>query len=79
MGDSPIPKQVSQLGAVGFVWEIFMVIAIPTVGCALLGRYLDNRWNTTPYLTVVGLVLALAISGWLVYVKAKRFAQEMKK
>lgn len=78
MGDSAIPKQISQLNAVGFVWEIFAAIALPTTLFALAGRWLDARWNISPWMTVLGFVLAIALSGWIVYRKAKKFAESMK-
>lgn len=79
MEDSAIPKQVSQLAAVGFVWEIFAAIALPTTLFALAGRWLDARWKISPWMTILGFVLAIALSGWIVYRKAKKFANEMKK
>ena len=58
--------------AVGFVWDLLASIAVPTILLALLGRWLDNRWHTTPWLTVVGLVVAIVIAGLMVYRLAER-------
>ncbi len=78
MGEPEVPKRISQLAAVGFVWDIFISIALPTTVCALAGRALDKRWNVSPWMTVIGFVLAISVSGALVYRKAKRFAVNMK-
>lgn len=48
------------------------IIALPLVILGLTGKYLDARWGTTPWLTLVGIVLAIvATSVWLYrYLKA---------
>ena len=71
-------KPLSQLAAIGFVWEVFAAIALPAVVFALLGRALDNRYHLTPWMTLLGFVVAIAISGAVVYRMAKKFAQNMK-
>ncbi len=45
----------SLIGQVGFA------TAIPLVLFGLLGRYLDHRFGTSPYLTLTGLALATII------------------
>lgn len=67
------------LNALGFVTDVFISIALPTMLFALAGRSLDRRWNTSPWMTVIGFFLAIAVSGTLVYRKAIRVAKEMKK
>jgi F0F1-type ATP synthase assembly protein I len=47
---------LSLFGQIGFG------VAIPLVGLGLLGRYLDNKWQTGPYLFLVGIVLAVIIT-----------------
>ncbi len=50
-------------------------IAIPVVGLALLGEYLDERFNTHPYLLVTGFTLAALMSGYTIYKKAKQYGK----
>lgn len=71
-------KPFSKLAAIGFVVDVFISVALPTTGFALLGRYLDKRWNATPWFSLVCLALALAISGLLVYRKARQYAEQAK-
>jgi F0F1-type ATP synthase assembly protein I len=71
-------SQISKMEALGFVWEVFASVAVPTTALALFGRFLDKRWDLNPLFTIVGLALALAISGWLVYRKAQAFSSRMK-
>ncbi|TAN32938.1 AtpZ/AtpI family protein [Patescibacteria group bacterium] len=54
-------------------------IAAPVVLFALLGQYLDEKYNTGPWLLIVGFVLAAAISAKLIYKKAKRYGDEYQK
>ena len=65
--------------AISFVWDIFALIAVPTVLLALLGRWLDTRWHTSTWLTLTGLALALVASSILVSRKARTFSELIKK
>ncbi len=50
--------------------DMGFIIAIPLVVFALLGKFLDGRFGTEPWLTLVGVLLAIAITTfWL----TKRF------
>lgn len=51
-------------------------IAIPVVVFAYLGKRLDARWGTAPWILIVGFVLAALISGALIYRKAKRYGKD---
>jgi ATP synthase protein I len=53
---SPVWGPLALFGQLGFT------IAIPIIALAILGNYLDGRFNTTPLLTLLGLLLGL-ISG----------------
>ena len=71
-------REISTWEAMEFVWEVLIAIAVPTTLFALGGRWLDTKWGTTPWMTVLGLVLALAIAALLVLRKGKKMAQRMK-
>ena len=49
----PILRALGTLGGLGFTF------AIPTVLGAILGKYLDGLFHTTPGLTLFGLLLGL--------------------
>jgi LPXTG-motif cell wall-anchored protein len=77
MNDKTPEKQgMNPWQATGFVWEVLASIAIPTTLCALGGRWLDKRYDASPWFTVVGLVLSLAISFLLVMRKANAYAKK---
>lgn len=64
------------LFALKIVGDFGVTIAIPVVAFSLLGKYLDQRWQTDPWLLVFGFVFSLIISGRIIYRKAKRYGQE---
>ncbi len=72
------PSKISQWEALGFVGEVFAIIAVPTIACALAGRWLDTHFRVSPWFTILGLMVALAISGVLVVRRAKDTAEKMK-
>jgi F0F1-type ATP synthase assembly protein I len=45
----------------GLIGQIGFSTAIPLVVLGLLGRYLDKKFQTSPYLFLVGLALATVI------------------
>ena len=59
--------------AMALCTEILISIFVPTALCALGGRWLDANWHTSPWMTVVGLLLALVITTVLVVHKARQF------
>lgn len=51
----------SLLFSFGLIGQIGFSTAIPLVVLGLLGRYLDGRFQTSPYLFLIGLALATVI------------------
>lgn len=51
-------------------------IAVPIVLLSLLGKYLDARWGTGPWMLILGFVLAATLSGISITRKAKAFGLE---
>jgi len=52
------------------------VIAAPLILFALLGRHLDKIWHTEPIFLLVGILLALLTSTFLIYRKIKDIIKE---
>lgn len=71
---SGIWQALSLLGQLGYV------IAVPLVVFAVSGRLLDKKFGTSPWLLLLGMLLALIISSVWVYKKTtvimKNTAQE---
>lgn len=65
------------------VGNIGLIIAIPIVCLAYLGHYLDNRFATSPWFLLVGIILSFIISSAILYRQVlgsmKLMEEEMKK
>ncbi len=57
--------------AVGLVWELGYLIAIPAFAFGFGGAYLDKRYDLSPLFLILGLALALTLSGFAVYRRVK--------
>lgn len=56
----------------GLAFEMGFIIALPLIGFLLLGKYLDQRFHTDPFLKIVAIFLALALTSiWL----TRRFSE----
>lgn len=51
-------------------------IAVPVVIFALIGRSLDAKNGGGIMFTIIGFVLAAALSGFIIYKKAKKYGKE---
>ncbi len=65
-----------------FAFKIFgdfgATIAIPVVFFAWLGNKMDAKYDTSPWLLILGFVLAAVISGASIYRKAQRLGKEFQ-
>ena len=55
--------------ALSLAWELGYTIAIPIVAFALVGRVLDQKLDSSPWLLLIGIFLSILASSWLVYFK----------
>ncbi|MBI4092534.1 MAG: AtpZ/AtpI family protein [Candidatus Kerfeldbacteria bacterium] len=55
--------------AIGFAWDFGIIVVVPLVALGVLGRFLDKRLNTSPWLFLGGAILAIIISTILVVVR----------
>lgn len=62
-------KSQNSWSAVSLAWELGYTIAVPLVALALGGRFLDKKLGTAPWLLLVGILVSIAVSSWLVYKK----------
>lgn len=52
-------------------WEMGFIIAVPIIMLALLGRLLDKTFLTSPLFLLVGILLAMIVTGILIWKKIK--------
>lgn len=74
---TPQKKDFSALQAVEIVWEIGVAIALPTITFALGGRWLDKKFDTSPWFLVIGLFLSLTLVGFIVMKKGREIAKKL--
>jgi len=58
-----------QWSIVSLAWELGYLITIPIVLLAFGGKLLDNKLNTSPWMLLVGIIVSIIITSWLVYKK----------
>jgi len=68
-GTKNMNKLDKQFSALGLAWELGYTIAVPLVALALGGRFLDKKLGTAPWLLLLGILVSIAVSSWLVYKK----------
>lgn len=54
-------------------FEIGFTITVPIVIFALLGRFLDKYFDSSPVILLVGIVISIFISSFLIYNKVSKY------
>jgi len=75
MAQSEKDRQYMMLG-LRIVGEFGFIIAAPIVVFALLGKWLDGRYDTAPLFLVGGFILAALLTSLSIYRRAQRFGKE---
>jgi len=60
------------LRAVALIFGLGLTLAVTTAAGALLGDYLDRRWGTGPWLSLMGTLLGMGLGLWQVLSEARR-------
>jgi F0F1-type ATP synthase assembly protein I len=60
------------------VGDFGATLAIPVVVLSWLGKTLDTRWGTKPFLLIAGFLAAAALSAVSIFRKAKRYEKELR-
>ncbi|MFZ5391032.1 MAG: AtpZ/AtpI family protein, partial [Patescibacteria group bacterium] len=55
--------------ALGLAWELGYAIALPLIVLAVGGRLLDKALGATPLFMLIGVVLSMFITSWMIYKK----------
>ena len=56
------PASVLFLSMADTTWRMF----VPTIGCLLLGRLADDSWNTKPLGMIIGIIVGVSVTGYLI-------------
>ncbi len=77
---SPKKENEGQVwSALSLAWQLGYTVAIPLVILALIGRLLDKKFGTSPWLLVVGIFLSLIISTIAVYYKTIKILGDVER
>ncbi len=80
--EKPIDKGESQskfLAMISLASELGFSISLPIAGGAILGEYLDNKFNTLPRITLSLIFLGLFIGAANIYMIIKESENDLKK
>lgn len=69
-------KNQETWSALSLAWQLGYSITIPLVVLALLGRLLDKKFGTSPWLLLSGVLLSLVVSTFTVYFKTIKILKE---
>jgi hypothetical protein len=62
----PKPQETNRLGMINLAMEFGYIIALPLVVLGLVGKWLDGKYGTKPWITLAGILLAIILtSTWL--------------
>lgn len=64
------------LQALSYAWEFGYLVAVPLILFAVLGRFLDSKLHTKPWLFLAGILLSILISSVAVVRKALKIFKE---
>ena len=60
------------------VGDFGATLAVPVVALSWLGKTLDARWGTKPFLLTAGFLFAATLSAVSIFRKAKRYDKEFQ-
>jgi len=65
--------------SLSFIGSIGFATALPLVSFALLGRYLDRIFNSSPYLLLIGIAIATIIIFFILRKIVREASEKIKK
>ena len=67
MAEPQKPKDLNKWRIASLALEMGFIIALPLVAFGLLGKWLDAKWDSEPWMALVGILLAIAATTvWLI-------------
>lgn len=77
--ESKNKQRSANFSALAMAGQLGFIIALPLVLLALLGRWLDQRYNASPLFLLLGVLLALVVTVvWFAF-KAKAMLRDLEK
>ncbi len=67
------------LSVLEFAWDLGFAVVIPLVLFILLGRFIDNKLNTSPIFLLSGIILSVFISGYGIYRSVSKYIEKIER
>ena len=64
-------ERKKEIRLTSFALELGFSIALPLVGLAFFGRFLDRWWGTSPWLLLIGIFISMIVSIVIIYRKTR--------
>lgn len=77
--DNRSPQRTAVFQALGYAWQFGYTIVVPLVLFGVLGRWLDRKLGTAPWLFLAGVVFSIAISSVALILKALKIMQSIER
>ncbi|HRY82801.1 MAG TPA: AtpZ/AtpI family protein [Candidatus Moranbacteria bacterium] len=72
-------SQENSWSALSLAWSLGYSIAVPLVVLALIGRFLDKKMGTSPWMLLLGIIISIAVSSYMVYKKSVEIINNSEK
>jgi len=75
---SGVPVKFTKMKAVSLAFEMGFIIALPVGLFLLLGKYLDLKFDSSPWFKIIGFLLAVTITTTWLTRRFKEIFEEMR-
>lgn len=72
------PKEESVFRPLQLAFNLGYLIAVPLVFFALIGRYLDKNYQSSPIFLLIGIFIAFGVSCYFIYNKVIKIYAELE-
>ena len=77
MKNSQPKNKKAWVSSLNLAFQLGYTIAIPLVALTLLGRFLDKKFGTSPWLLIAGVIISLIITSWFIFIKINRIMSDL--
>lgn len=67
------------LKAIGMINQIGISMMVPIIGCLFLGKFLDDKLSTKPWLLIIFIIIGIMVAFRNLYAITKSFSKSGKK
>jgi hypothetical protein len=79
LNQKPSESKVGRGEMINLAMDLGLIIALPLVALGFLGKYLDGRFDTKPWITLAGILLAIVITTLWLSIKFSKYLRNIYK